>query len=215
MVTEKKNSRVVAVIIAAVLGIGIIREVSVVKNPEKNISPAQAHQLEARPVLRSATLLPTPKPLPAFHLLNENSVAVTEQTLNGQWHLLFFGYTECPDICPAMLTLLKPVMKALAPYKDTRFVFISVNPTQDTPPVLKAFLSKYDGDFMGITGDGAAISSLLTSLNLYAAKEGQTLAHSSTLLLLNPKGELVSLFSKPETADDIIHDVEVLQGKKK
>lgn len=217
MTSEKKNTRLVAIIIATLLGFGIVRQVMVVQHPEAHISPKQQHQrLKEKPLLRAATLLPTPRAIPAFNLINEKNEPVTEKTLTQNWHLLFFGYTQCPDICPATLSLLKPIMSALEPYGDTRFIFASVDPKQDTPAVLKAFLSEYDSHFMGLTGDEATMLSLLTSLNLYASTlSDQTLMHSTTLLLINPQGELIALFSKPENAINVIHDIEVLQGKKR
>src|SRR5210317_452057 len=103
----------------------------------------------------SALALPVPKPVPAFSLLNQFGESVDQSVFEGQWDLLFFGFTHCPDICPTTLQVLADAKKSLA--EDgaevlPRIVLVSVDPARDTPEVLAEYVDYFGEGNLGLTG---------------------------------------------------------------
>ncbi|MGH8453652.1 MAG: SCO family protein, partial [Nevskiales bacterium] len=90
----------------------------------------QSSKVESRlPDAQAATVLPQPRPIPAFNLTDHNGGAFGPSQLKDKWSLLFFGFTRCPDICPNTLGLLQAVSSALkqeGKSDDLQVVFVSV-----------------------------------------------------------------------------------------
>jgi protein SCO1 len=121
--------------------------------------------------------------------------------LRGHPTLLFFGFTNCPDVCPTTLATLEQVQRQ-APLDGAQVVFVSVDPERDSDASLRAYLGAFDRNFIGVRGDRAALAPLLKSLNAIAVREelpggGYTMDHSATLYLLDTQGRLVAVFSPP------------------
>ena len=93
-----------------------------------------------------ATVLPEPRPLGDFELRDVRGDPLTGTTLQGEWHLLFFGFANCPDICPVTLQQLAAARRRLAERADAdapRILFISVDPERDSPEVLAAYARQF------------------------------------------------------------------------
>jgi protein SCO1/2 len=158
----------------------------------------------------SATVLPTPRPIGAFHLLDQYHKPFDESRLRGHWSFVFFGYTHCPDVCPTALATLASVYRGLGDVPelkaDTQVVFVSVDPQRDTPDQLAAYVSYFDTDFIGATGPEAQLKPLTTRLGIvYARVPGESPAdylvdHSAAILLFDPQARLYALFSAPHDA---------------
>lgn len=165
-----------------------------------------------------ATVLPARNKLEQFKLIDMNGQSFTNQQLRGKWNLLFFGYTQCPDVCPATLTLMRDTWNKFpenAP-KPVNFIFVSINPQADPANKLKDFVKNFHPDFNAITGDTKTILHLQKQLGIFASNTGTfvgdkpKIEHTASLMLLNPETKLKAIISPPLDADKIIHDLKIL-----
>lgn len=166
---------------------------------------------------------PQPKTVPEFQLMDHNNTPFNLQRLQGHWTLLFFGYTQCPDICPITLTVLQGMKQHLQQQpemlKDTQFVFVSVDPKRDDAEKLKGYVEYFDPAFLGVTGKELDISELTRRLGIVYVKvpqpggqdeEHYLIDHSSAILLVDPQGQMVGIFSAPHEAKDLaVHYVKM------
>ena len=171
-----------------------------------------ARMLAQKPiVLQSGTWLPQPRVLEPFRLRDFNGRPYGNADLQGHPSLLFFGYTSCPDICPATMAILRDVQRQ-APLPELQVLFISVDPERDTAPVLKQYLGTFSDQFIGLSGDRDALRPLLHSLAAAAqpgprADGNYLLAHSATLYLLDRQGRLAAVYSPPLTVPALTADL--------
>lgn len=158
-----------------------------------------------KPELEVATLIPDPRPIEDFALIDYNNTPFTLDNLKGHWSLLFFGYTHCPDICPATLSSMVEINKSLHEeqnFKDSfQAVFISVDPKRDTPEHLKNYVTFFNPDFKAATGDETEILALTKQVAIHYRlhepdDKGEYLVdHSSYLILINPHGQFHGVVS--------------------
>ena len=102
-------------------------------------------------------------PAPRFALLDHDGLPFERERLEGRWSLIFFGFTECPDVCPITLQLAHAAREELARTSATAFpqlIFVSLDPEQDTPAVVKSYVRRFDASFLGVTGAGAEVARL-------------------------------------------------------
>jgi protein SCO1/2 len=140
-------------------------------------------------------LLPQSRTLPDLNLLDQNGQAVAVNQLKGQWSLLFFGYTFCPDICPATLAQLRQLQGQLPAQtlSNLQIVLVSVDPNRDTPEQLKKYLDYFDAGFIGFTGEEATLQKFANALSIPyipadTSKENYTVDHSGNLVIIGPDG---------------------------
>jgi protein SCO1/2 len=182
----------------------------------------QAHFVE---VADSAYILPKPDPVATFSLLTHDNTSFDNAALKGKWSFLFFGFTHCPDLCPTTLAVFDQVHRMLGEGPqggdDVQFVFVSVDPERDTPPVLKEYVTYINLEFIGVTGNGADLAQLSDSLGVvYAKVPGTTpeqyfMDHSSAVLLINPEGQLRGVFAAPHVAQKIVAGFTAIQEQSK
>jgi protein SCO1/2 len=141
-------------------------------------------------------LLPQSRNLPELSLINQDGQTVEVDQLKDQWSLLFFGYTFCPDICPATLAQLRQLQGQLPPetLAKLRIVLVTVDPHRDTPEQLKKYLEYFDAGFIGLTGEEAIIQKLANGVSIPyipadTSKENYTVDHSGNLVLIGPDGK--------------------------
>ncbi|MFT7404044.1 SCO family protein [Zhongshania sp.] len=153
---------------------------------------------------QGAYLYENPRTLPNFTLQDDRSERVTPSTFQGQWNLVFFGFTYCPDICPTTLAQLKAFYQELDPevQADTQVWLASVDPARDTPEQLHSYLDFFHPAFRGITGDFLEIHRFATSLNIPFTKvpgggSNYLVEHSANVALVNPKGHSVGFLKAP------------------
>ena len=169
-------------------------------------------------------LWPQSKALQSFTLEDQNRRAFSLDRLRGHWTLLFFGYTNCPDICPVTLAVLENALtlmrKAHADAELPQVVFVSVDPKRDTPEHLGDYVSHFDPSFVGVTGSDANLAAFAGQLGaLYvlgdADAEGQySVDHTAALFLIDPRGHLVALFQAPHAADVLARDIPRIEALK-
>jgi protein SCO1/2 len=167
--------------------------------------------------LTTATLYPADfRELEDFALSDQQGQTYTLDNLRGQWSLIFFGYSYCPDICPMTLYLLNQVdalVNAGNPANPVEIVFVSVDPERDTSDRLKEYVEYFNPRFTGLTGARQQIDRLVNSLGVYYRKQessdGKTylVDHSAGLFLINPAGKPQALFSAPHMAENLARDI--------
>jgi len=161
--------------------------------------------------LESGTWLPQPRALAQFRLQDLSGAEFDLKSLRGQPTLLFFGFTNCPDLCPTTLATLTQVQRT-APLPGTRVVFVTIDPERDSAAKLQVYLGAFSKTFIGARGDAAALAPLLGSLGAIAERQdlpdgSYTMEHSSSLYLLDTRGRLVAVFSPPFSAPKLTADL--------
>ena len=158
-----------------------------------------------------ATVYNQPRPFPDIALTDHNGSTFDRDRLRGRWSLLFFGFTHCPDVCPATLQLLKQARAALPQSALPDVVLISVDPARDTPPILARYVAHFDPEFVGVTGTESAIAELTKALYVSHQKipldnGGYTVDHSAAVFFVNPSAEIVAVSTPPHGARAIAAD---------
>ncbi len=160
---------------------------------------------------------PAPRALPPFELVRSDGKPLTLADWNGRWTVAFFGYTNCPDVCPMTLTTFKQVWKRLddATRERLRFDFISVDPARDTPEQLARYVGFFDPSFVGATGSDEQLTKLTRALGLLYARgepENGTYAvdHGASAVVIGPDGHQIGLFRPPFDAAQIAADLTAL-----
>ena len=126
----------------------------------------------------------------SFSLKDVNNNTITEKSFEGPATALFFGFTNCPDVCPMTLNKLTLILDELKKEKKTlRVFFISIDPERDTPNVMKSYLSSFENTIIGITGESEKIFVLskswgIKSEKIFSEDGNYTVDHSSPVLLL-------------------------------
>ena len=126
----------------------------------------------------------------SFSLKDVNNNTITEKSFEGPATALFFGFTNCPDVCPMTLNKLTLILDELKKEKKTlRVFFISIDPERDTPNVMKSYLSSFKNTIVGITGKSEKIFVLskswgIKSQKIFSEDGNYTVDHSSPVLLL-------------------------------
>ena len=144
---------------------------------------------------------------------NGNPFRMSEQ--RGKVVLLFFGYTHCPDVCPATLAIWKQVEEKLGDNaKRVKFVFITVDPERDTAERLKEHVELFSQNFIGLTGSDEELTPIYEVYNIYHEQDdsgnsaaGYLVSHTASSFLINPEGKLQSRFSFGTTSDEIVRDI--------
>jgi protein SCO1/2 len=148
-----------------------------------------------------------------FSLKDMNNNTITEQSFDGPLTAIFFGFTNCPDVCPMTLNKMDIALDKLGnKKKDIKVFFISVDPERDTPEVVKDYLSNFDNKFIGITGDPEKIFLLYKSWGVISKKifldNGEYNIDHSTPVILLKNGEYISMISH---RDDIKKSIKILK----
>lgn len=177
-------------------------------------SPVVIVQGEPAPNAPGGTLLEPPKELANFTLTSQTGAPLSLQDLRGRPSLVFFGYTNCPDVCPLTMAEWKKVKQALGDTaKDISFVFISVDPERDTPEVVDRFLKGYDPSFIGLTGDVSKIQAIAKDFGLFFKvheddTSGKPLVdHSSYSFLLDRDARLHMIYSYNMPTETVTRDI--------
>ena len=161
--------------------------------------------------LDTGTWLPQPRTLAEFHLQDMSGAEFDLKSLRGQPTLLFFGFTNCPDVCPTTLATLTQVQRA-APLPGARVVFVTIDPERDSAANLQVYLGAFSKSFIGARGDATALAPLLKSVGAIAMRQNlpdgsYTMDHSATLYLLDTRGRMVAVFSPPFSAPKLTADL--------
>jgi len=146
----------------------------------------------------------------AFNLKNVNNEPVTEKSFQGPLTAIFFGFTNCPDVCPLTLVNIDQVLEKLNDNekKKINVFFISIDPERDSPEIMKDYLEGFENKIFGITGNPENIFALSKSWGVLSEKifneDGTYLINHSSSILLLRKGKYIDRISHHETEDNIL-----------
>lgn len=178
----------------------------------KNFSPIQG------------SLVTPARKIAVPELIKHDGQPFSLKDLTGHWSLLFFGFTNCPDICPTTLGVAAQAKKIAAEKAQDfpQVIFISVDPERDKVEMLGDYIQYFDKDFIGVTGDSNLIKALTLQMSVVYMKmpaeendvNNYQVDHSSALLLLNPEGKLVAFLNPPHDAATILKDFQTVLNEK-
>ena len=159
-------------------------------------------------------VLPRPRELSPIELQTHTGEAFTLADLEGQWTFAFFGFTNCPDICPTSMAVMGQARRALG--EDAfQGLLVTVDPERDTPEALAAYTTTFAPDFLGVTGDLTALVQFGEQVNVAFAKvpmlnedgsadpNGYLVDHSANIVIFNPRGHYHGFIKYPQQADTI------------
>jgi protein SCO1/2 len=142
-----------------------------------------------------------------FTMTSMNGERLNTATLTrGKPYGVFFGFTQCPDVCPTTMWELSETMrKAGARAKDFRVFFVSVDPERDTPELLKSYISAFDDRIIGMVGSLEEIAEVARAHRAYYRKvptpSGYTMDHTATVYLFDRRGELFGTFGSSDSEE--------------
>ncbi len=152
-----------------------------------------------------------------FTLTGPEGAAVDSRSLRGKPALIFFGFTNCPHVCPTTLTQLSVIRKALGPEVDNiQIALVSVDPERDTAQVMKSYTASFGPWLLGLTGSEEALTSLRESYGVYAAMESSdskgtyNVMHSTAVFAFDAKGRARLLISDVNDVDAVVSDLKQL-----
>jgi protein SCO1/2 len=168
----------------------------------------------ALPVTENATVFEVPRAVATFDLVDQDGRPFGAGALRDHWTVVFFGFTHCPDVCPATLAILKQMRGQLGDLPDAqrpRVLFVTVDPERDTPERLRDYVRFFDPSFGAATGtvDGvqqAANAFAVPFVKVPLPDGGYTMDHGAGLFVVGPDGNVVAYSSPPFKADMLGRD---------
>ena len=145
----------------------------------------------------------------AFSLIDVNNETITEKSFQGPLTAIFFGFTNCPDVCPMTLSNLDQVIEKLdiSEKKNLKVFFISIDPERDNPQMIKDYLNSFKNKIYGITGESQEVFLLSKSWGVLSEKifneDGTYLINHSSSIILLSKGKYINRISHHETMDNM------------
>lgn len=175
------------------------------------LEPRQSDNL---PEDLQATYLPQGKLISGLQLKDHNQLDFNEDRFKGKWTFLFFGFTNCPDVCPTTMLVMKSVWNKLPEQAKQApvpaMILVSVDPQRDTLDKLKQYVTYYHPEFLGVTGELDQIDVFTRQLGvLYGFEDpgadgNYVVNHSSQIILVDPQGYMRAVFSAPHLTDEIV-----------
>ncbi len=145
-----------------------------------------------------------------FRLLDQDGRARSDTDFRGRHMLVYFGYSLCPDVCPATLAVMADALAKLGPRRSKVVpVFITIDPERDTPKALKNYLAAFGPDFVGLTGKPETVRKVAGSYHVFYEKHplsrgGYALDHTSVIYLMGPDGKFVTFYNDESLGPDAL-----------
>ncbi|MSU90817.1 SCO family protein [Rhodobacteraceae bacterium 2CG4] len=152
-----------------------------------------------------------------FALVDHTGRPVTEAAYAGRWQLVFFGFTNCPDVCPTTLAYMATALDLLG--EDASQVaplFITVDPERDTPEVMADYVANFHPDLVGLTGSEEQVAAAAQAFKVYherlpdaEAADGYRMAHAGHIYLMRPDGRFEAVFLEgDQPPEDLAREIE-------
>ncbi|HUO90648.1 MAG TPA: SCO family protein [Rhizomicrobium sp.] len=147
-----------------------------------------------------------------FTLIDQDGHRRSSADFAGRYMLIYFGYAQCPDVCPTTLALMGDALAKLGPGAERVVpIFITIDPERDTPAKLKPYMASFGPRFVGLTGDLATISKVAAAYRVYFRKHplpggNYGLDHSSVIYLMGPDGRFVAYWDDTAIGPDQLAD---------
>jgi protein SCO1 len=196
------NKPIVYVLLAAIAaGLGLLA--------------AQQWHKPTTPALQTVRLFPQARALPKFSLKTAKGTDLDNAALKGRWHLIFLGFTRCPDVCPTTLGELSKAQKSWEALPETtrpRLLLVSVDPERDTPKALAEYAAFFHKDTLTATVAEPALRDFAQGLGFVYAKvpigeNDYTMDHSATIAIIDPQGNEAGIIRPPFQAEKIAQDM--------
>ena len=194
-------------VLLAVLG-ALVLGATVVARFTPGPTPGWAN---APPQLR-AMLWPEPLAIGHFELTDQHGQSFGPAELQGRWTFLFFGYLQCPDVCPTAMHVLRDYRRRLLdsqPGLPHQVVFVSVDPAHDRPAQMGEYLGFFDAEFIGLSGSAEALAELAGPLAVkyyeYTDDHGRrSIDHTSSIMIVDPRGRVLGAFPPPQRPEQML-----------
>ena len=156
---------------------------------------------------RGVFIFDQPRIVRPFSLTSHHDKDFTNDDLEGPWTLIFFGFVNCPDICPITMAMLNQVLVNMddsSIVDSTQVVMVTVDPARDTVETLAEFVPYFNQDFIGLTGEFMDIHTFASNLNaafqrVPGDKDNYTVDHTGYIFLINPRGDYHGFIRPPFT----------------
>lgn len=170
------------------------------------------------------SILPQAKVLADFTLEGIDSKPFTKSSLKGHWSLMFFGFTNCPFVCPTTMSeiakMYQMLQKKLPTEKLPTVIFVTVDPERDSIARLKGYVTKFNAKFQAARGELPALNQLVNQLGVASSKvlssdakpTDYMVVHSSQIFVLDPDGNLRAILSYPHKAKRLAKDYKAILG---
>jgi protein SCO1 len=181
------------------------------------------HQkIDASQVKIDGFFLPHPQAINNFHLTDNSGKPFSKDNLKGHWTLVFFGFTNCGDVCPTTLSELNKMYKTLQGQlpdpKLPQVVMITVDAPRDSLEKLNTYVKAFNPHFIGLRGEEDELKSLekqlhVTSVKMQAPGQGKNhymVNHSAEVMVFNPQADLIALLSYPHEAEQMVSDYKTI-----
>jgi protein SCO1 len=152
-----------------------------------------------------------------FSLPDHNGKLRTLADFKGKAVVVFFGYTQCPDVCPTTMAEMATVMQQLGPQADkVQVLFVTVDPERDTPELLSKYVPAFDPRFLGLVGDKAATDKIARDFRVFYQKVpgktpgSYTMDHTAGSYVFDPQGRIRLFVRHGQGAEPIVHDLKML-----
>lgn len=152
-----------------------------------------------------------------FALTDQNGVPRTLKDFKGKAVVVFFGFTQCPDVCPTTMIEMANVMKQLGAQADkVQVLFVTVDPERDTQALLAAYVPNFDKRFLGLYGDAAATEKVAKEFKIFYQKVpgktpgSYTIDHTAGSYVFDPEGRIRLFLRHGQGAEPIVHDLKIL-----
>lgn len=164
------------------------------------------------------SLLQEPVPVPDFTLTDQYGQPFQLSEQQGQVVLLFFGYTQCPDVCPTTLATWRKIHAALGEDAgQVRFAFVTVDPERDTAERLGLHVNAFNPDFVGLTGSEDELQAVYEVFDVFFEKDEQSgsaagylISHTATTFVVDQEGQWRLRETYGTEVEDIVHDIRQL-----
>jgi cytochrome oxidase Cu insertion factor (SCO1/SenC/PrrC family) len=138
-----------------------------------------------------------------FTMVNQKGETVTDKTYAGQYTLIFFGYTFCPDECPTELQVISAALNEMGPDADKITpILVTVDPERDTPAVLASYVANFHPRLQGLTGTSEQVAKIAKAYHLFYTKvpdpkdsQNYSMDHASIIYLMGPDGKFLKHFT--------------------
>jgi len=152
-----------------------------------------------------------------FSLTDHTGKQRTLADFKGKVVALFFGYTQCPDVCPTTMAEMASVLKALGPQaKDVQVLFVTLDPERDTRELLAQYVPAFDPSFIGLYGDKAATDKVAKEFKVFYQKSkgsdpsSYTVDHTSASYIFDKQGNVRLYVRHGQGPEPIVHDIKLL-----
>ena len=169
--------------------------------------------LEKKPSLITGKILVKPMEIDNFELIDQNNEVFNKKSLQGSWTVLFFGYTNCPDVCPTTIYKLAEIKNGIKedlPSANFNTVLVTLDPDRDSAERLDEYIGYFDETMLGVTGTYENIQSFTSSLSVFYQRinkdEDYDFNHTASIFVFDKDGSLFATMSPANTVGELESD---------